>query len=113
MATNTIKKHRERLGMTREKLATLIGKSYSTVVAYEQGTRDPDTITWQKLAEIFDTSLDELTVHGRKADGTTVDLTKTWPEVARVLQECSPIPASAERRRIARIIRAALEKDID
>ena len=46
--------------ISREKLATLIGKSYSSIVAYEQGTRDPDTVIWKKLAEMFDVTVDDL-----------------------------------------------------
>ncbi len=110
--TNTIQKHRQRMGLKREKLALMIGKSYSTVLSYEQGTRDPDSTVWLKLAEIFDTTWIADGVE-RRAGGDSEDLAKIWPEVFQVLQACSRIPPASERRRIARIIRAALTEDID
>jgi DNA-binding XRE family transcriptional regulator len=101
------------MGLKREKLALMIGKSYSTVLSYEQETRDPNSTVWLKLAEIFDTSVDELMGVERRAGGDSDDLAKIWPEVFQVLQACSRIPPASERRRIARIIRAALTEDID
>ena len=109
MTANMIKKHRERAGFTREKLATMIGKSYSSVVAYEQGIRDPDTGIWLMLAKIFDTSVDELTGFEKKTSCADRDLAETWPEVVQELRSCGKIPSLEERRRIARIIRASLE----
>ena len=101
------------MGMMREKLAILLGKSYSTILSYEQGTRDPNSTVWIKLAEIFDTSVDELMGIEKKAGGDSDDLAKFWPEVVQVLQTCSRIPPASERRLIARIVRASLGEDRD
>ena len=109
MAANTIQKHRERIGISREQLATLIGKSYSSVVAYEQGTRDPDTVIWKKLASIFDTSVDELMGIEKEAVSPASDLEENWPEVVQVLRVAGKKATPEERRRIARIIKASME----
>jgi transcriptional regulator with XRE-family HTH domain len=115
VANNTIRQHRERTGITREQLATLIGKSYSSILSYEQGTRDPGSVVWKKLSEIFDVSLDDLMGNERKGSVTTgasiCDLERDWPEVAQVLRLNGEIPTAEERRRIARIIRATMKED--
>ena len=111
MANNTIRKHRERTGITREQLATLIGKSYSSVLSYEQGTRDPGSMVWKKLSEIFDVSLDELMGNDRKRNFPCCGLEKEWPELAQVLRLNGEVPTEEERRRIARIIRATIKED--
>ena len=94
--------------MSREKLATIISKSYASVVAYEQGVRDPDSAVWKKLAELFDVSVDELMGVSRRGpiDPT---LEEKWPEVIQVLLASDKIPTPEERRLIAKIIRATLE----
>ncbi len=111
MANNTIRKHRERTGITREQLATLIGKSYSSILSYEQGTRDPGSQVWKKLSDVFDVSLDELMGNDRKSHFTCCDLEKDWPDLAQVLRFNGELPTVEERRRIARIIRATLKED--
>ena len=85
VATNRIQIHRERMGMSREKLATIISKSYASVVAYEQGVRDPDSTVWKKLAELFDVSVDELMGIGGRRGPIDPTLEEIWPEVIQVL----------------------------
>ena len=109
MANNTIKKHRERVGITREQLATLIGKSYSSVVAYEQGIRDPDTDIWKKMAEAFDVPVDELIGFEKKQGSPDSDLERNWPEAVQVLRMAGKPANPEESRRVARIIKALLE----
>jgi DNA-binding XRE family transcriptional regulator len=107
--TNRIQFHRERVGMSREKLATLIGKSYASVTAYEQGVRDPDSNVWIKLAELFDVSVDELMgISGRRAP-VDPSFEERWPEVIQALIAVNKIPTPEERKIIAKIIRAISE----
>jgi len=113
MVKNALQKHRERVGFSREKLATLIGKSYSSIVAYEQGTRDPDTVIWIKLAEMYDVTVDDLMGVERKYPFNASDLEENWPELVQVLRTHGKSATSAERRRIANVIRACLEEDVD
>lgn len=110
MAANRIQINRERVGMTREKLATILEKSYSSIVAYEQGTRDPDSGTWRKLAEIFDRSVDELMGLDIKRPVAS-DLEEDWTEVVQVLRSSGQLATPEERRRIAKIIRLSLGVD--
>ena len=111
MAVNRIQMHRERCGITRERLATMIGKSYASVVAYEQGNRDPDTVVWKKLAEIFDRSVDELMGGESKHGQVSPDLEKDWPDVIQVLRMSGQKASPEERKRIAKIIRLSLGDD--
>src|SRR5665647_3638385 len=105
VAKNALQKHRERVGISREQLATLIGKSYSSIVAYEQGTRDPDTVIWKKLAEMFDVTVDDLMGVEKKYPSITADLEANWPDVVQVLRSNGKLATPAERRRLAKIIK--------
>ncbi len=111
VASNRIQLHRERMGMSREKLATIIGKSYASVVAYEQGVRDPDSVIWKHLAELFDVSIDELMGVVVRRGTIESKLEEHWPEVFFVLRSARKVPTPEERRLVARIIRASLEGD--
>ena len=44
--------------LTREELCKIIGVSKRTIVAYEQGTRDPSVKTLRALVEYFNVSAD-------------------------------------------------------
>lgn len=44
--------------LTREQLCKIIGVSKRTIVAYEQGTRDPSVKTLRALVEYFNVSAD-------------------------------------------------------
>lgn len=48
---------------TQEEVAKSIGVAKTTYASYEQGKRTPDTETQNKIADLFDVSLDYL--HGR------------------------------------------------
>ena len=59
-----IKFYRKTLGLTQEKLASLLNGKKSLVSNYENGYSTPDIYTLIKLADVFQVSLDELV--GRK-----------------------------------------------
>ena len=59
-----IKFYRKALGLTQEKLASLLNGKKSLVSNYENGYSTPDIYIIIKLADIFQISLDELV--GRK-----------------------------------------------
>jgi len=82
-------------------------------VAYEQGTRDPDTVIWIKLTKMYDVTVDNLMGIERKYPFNASDLEKNWPDVVQVLRTHGKLATPAERRRIARIVRAYLEEDIE
>lgn len=52
--------HRKRLGMTQDRLAELLGVTAQAVSKWENDQSCPDITTLPKLAEIFDSSTDEL-----------------------------------------------------
>ncbi len=55
-----IKFNRKLLGLTQEKLATLLNGKKSLISNYENGYSTPDIYTLVKLADIFQITLDEL-----------------------------------------------------
>lgn len=55
---NRIRELRKELGLTQEELGKMIGLSERSVGSYETSDRDPDTDTLNKLAQIFDCTID-------------------------------------------------------
>ncbi len=56
-----IKKFRSKKGWTQEELADNSGVTYTTIIKLEQGVVDNPTLkTLEKLAKVFDTSIDNL-----------------------------------------------------
>lgn len=62
--SENIKFYRKSIGLTQEKLASLLNGKKSLISNYENGYSTPDIFTLIKLADIFQVSLDELV--GRK-----------------------------------------------
>lgn len=58
--SSRLKRLRKRDNFSREGLGNRIGVSYSTIAKYESGTREPDFDTLNKIAEIFEVSVDYL-----------------------------------------------------
>lgn len=54
-----IKFYRKQLGLTQEKLASMLGGKKSLISNYENGYSTPDIYTIIKLADIFDITIDE------------------------------------------------------
>lgn len=57
---NRIKKERENLGLSRDKLAEKLGVSYSAIAMYEQGNREPNNELILEMCKIFDCTADYL-----------------------------------------------------
>lgn len=51
---------RERQGLTQKEVAERIGVAKSTYSLYESGNREPNVQTIKKIADLLDTSADEL-----------------------------------------------------
>ena len=78
---------REERKLTQEELARALGVSRSTIGMYEQGKREPDFETEEKLADFFNVTLDYLRTGARTsvhADGQSAWYTD--PETARLAQ---------------------------
>lgn len=57
---NKIKELRKKKGLTQKELSSLIGVSQNTLSYWENGVYDIDTKSLQRLAAIFDVSVDYL-----------------------------------------------------
>lgn len=57
---NRIRKLRNRLGLSQEKLGKELGLSQQTINNYEKELREPKLKTWEKLAEFYDVSVEYL-----------------------------------------------------
>lgn len=65
-----IKRMRETCGLTQKQLAELIGCTQKDISRYETGTRNPSAQTIQKLARVFNCTMEELTILLRHFKGT-------------------------------------------
>jgi len=57
---SNIKRHRTKLKLTQQQLADRLSVSRQTITSYESGRTEPDIAAMEKLAEIFDITVDEL-----------------------------------------------------
>lgn len=58
--TNTLKVQRAKLGINQGKLGELAGVSRQTISSIERGEYNPSITLVLKLAQIFDTSVEEI-----------------------------------------------------
>ncbi|MGV0167141.1 helix-turn-helix domain-containing protein [Furfurilactobacillus sp. WILCCON 0119] len=91
----------ERRGLTQESLADQLGIAKTTYSSYEQGKREPDFNTLQRLASYFDVSTDYLL--GNSPARQEVDLDKPG---AILRYNGKPIPPE-DLELIKRLIRGA------
>lgn len=111
-----IRQLREDKELTQEELAKVLGISRATLASWEIGRREPDFETASKIADFFGVSVDYLLgrtddphLPGKTKPQTEKTLEEDWPEVVNVLRRAGKKPTLEERRRIARIIKAAIE----
>lgn len=57
---SNIKQHRTKLNLTQQQLADILSVSRQTIASYEAGRTEPDIAAMEKLAKIFDITVDEL-----------------------------------------------------
>ena len=57
---SNIKRHRTKLNLTQQQLADILSVSRQTIASYEAGRTEPDIAALEKLAKIFDITVDEL-----------------------------------------------------
>ncbi len=65
-----IKRMREAYRLTQKQLADLIGCAQKDISRYETGTRNPGAETIEKLARVFNCTMEELTILLRHFKGT-------------------------------------------
>ncbi|KYH31891.1 helix-turn-helix domain-containing protein [Neomoorella mulderi] len=110
-----LKSLREQKELSQEALGKKFHLSQSIIAHYEAGRKQPSQDILQRLADFFNVSVDFLL--GRTDDPNPGQHRSTieedWPEVTDVLRRCGKKPTPEERRRIARIIKAAIEDTDD
>lgn len=78
-----LKRAREVKGLTQQEVANKLGVSNGTISGYERGYRDPDTDTLNKMADLYDVSLDWLS--GRDEKESAFALPE--PVILKVIRE--------------------------
>jgi transcriptional regulator with XRE-family HTH domain len=66
----TLKKLRERAGLTQRKLADLLGVTITTISSWERGAKEPNLTFAQvkRVTEVLNCTLDELVEATKKSD---------------------------------------------
>jgi transcriptional regulator with XRE-family HTH domain len=78
--TANLKRHRKSLGLTQEEFADKIFKSRSAYSMYELGEYEPDLQTLLRIANVFNTSVDDLLTKTEVEESTSANqrtITKT------------------------------------
>jgi len=111
-----IKKLRKNKDLSREDLSKVLNLSYWAIAKYETGDRVPDSKTLKKIADYFDVSIDYLlgrtdnrhSFSSQPQEIEKTDLDEEWPEVTSILRRSGKKLTPEDKRRIARIIKAAI-----
>lgn len=119
---------RKNKGLSQKELASLLGLQMSTVSLYELNKREPKFDTIEQIAQILDVptswlfgqtdnkTKNELSHVSNNLDNTInldslleiVLILKDWPDMVDILRRLGEKTTSEERRKIARIIKAAI-----
>lgn len=108
-----LREARIRRGLTQAEVAEKLGVTRSVIARYESGINDPPSENISKLAEILGVSADYLL--GRTDNPTSSNgsggppIEEEFPEVVNVLRRSGKKLTPEDRKRIARIIKAAIE----
>jgi transcriptional regulator with XRE-family HTH domain len=129
---NRMKQAREKKGLTQRELASLLNLQVSTVSLYETNKREPRFETIKDISRVLDVSADWLfsrTNDSPENDFSNInknqDITrantvgldslleiililKDWPDMVDILRRLGEKTTPEERRKIARIIKAAI-----
>lgn len=83
-----IREYRLKNGMTAKQLAAMLHLSESSVTMYETGKREPTPDTLSRIADILDTTVDELLGRQEKKPvATHHELSETEQEIIRLLDQ--------------------------
>ena len=106
MLSEQIKKFRTQKKMSQQELGSVLKVIKQTVSSWETGNSKPSHDLLEMMADYFGVTVNEM--YGRSDAKSTIE--EEWPDVVQVLRESGPTTTPEERERIARIIRASLEK---
>jgi transcriptional regulator with XRE-family HTH domain len=73
---NKMRELRKKKKLTMKELGKAVGVSESTISLYENGKHEPDLVTIKRIADILETSLDELT--GRYEPDEQLNDNEAW-----------------------------------
>lgn len=111
---NRLKILREENNLSREELASLLGLSYWAISKYENNERIPDHDTLNKIADYFKTTIDYLLGRSNNPNPSSkTSIDEEWPGVANILRRNGKKLTPADKRRIEKIIKAAVEDTDD
>lgn len=106
MLADQIKRLRMQKKLSQKELGLVFDVIKQTVSSWETGNSKPSHDLLEKMADFFGVTVNEM--YGRSDAKSTIE--EEWPDVVQVLRESGPNTTPEERKRIARIIRASLEK---
>ena len=106
MLADQIKRLRMQKKLSQKELGLVFDVIKQTVSSWETGNSKPSHDLLEKMADFFGVTVNEM--YGRSDAKSTIE--EEWPDVVQVLRESGPTTTPEERKRIARIIRASLEK---
>lgn len=108
-----LKKLRQQRGLSLRELAKLAHMSHSFIADIEAGRSTPSLDTLQALAKALNIPVSILIGEGKNQSHDDTRTLEEFPEIARVLRRAGKKLTPADRRRIARIIQAAIEDTED
>ena len=98
--------------LTQAELSEKIHISRDTYAQYEIGRRSPDYETLKLLASFYDVSIDYILGQSNEPKQSPKSiLEEEWPEVANILRRNGKRLTPEDKKRIAKIIKAAVEDD--
>lgn len=106
MLGEQIKRLRMQRKMSQKDLGLVFNVIKQTVSSWETGNSKPSHAVLEMMANYFGVTVDQM--YGRGEALSPIE--EEWPDVIQVLRESGPTTTPEERKRIARIIRAALAK---
>lgn len=85
--SDRLRQLREEHNLSRERLAKVIGVSYSTIAKYESGTREPDFKTLDKMSDFFEVTTDYILDRSKKINDNEDNEFDSINEINKLLEK--------------------------
>lgn len=112
---NKMRELRKKKKMTMKELGKAVGVSESTISLYENGKHEPDLVTIKRIADILETSLDELLGREQSPPPDDWDVESAFSDddsiriMARGMGRMSP----ENRQKLLDVARTLFKEDFD